>query len=134
MRLLLDTHVWLWSLLDPTRLTARVRRALSKADNELWLSPVSTWEFALLVERGRIEIAQDLDTWLAMANERAPMREAPLTHEIALRSRTLDLPHGDPADRFIAATAAVMGLTLVTADRRILASKQLTLMANRQGR
>ncbi len=53
------------------------------------------------------------------------------THEIALRSHTLDVKHADPADRFIAATAAVLDLTLVTADKRLFESKQLALMANR---
>lgn len=130
MRLLLDTHIWLWSLLEPERLDPVVADALTADDAELWLSPISTWELALLVERGRVELAGDLRTWLDEARRRAPIYEAPLTHEIALRSRSLDLPHGDPADRFIAATAAVLELTLVTADHRILQSKQLSLLAN----
>lgn len=130
MRLLLDTHIWLWSLLEPTRLVPEVADALADAKSELWLSPISTWEFALLVERGRVAIEGELGAWLTEANACAPLNEAPLTHEIAIRSRSLDLPHGDPADRFIAATAAVLDLTLVTADRRILRSTQLSLLAN----
>jgi PIN domain nuclease of toxin-antitoxin system len=60
-----------------------------------------------------------------------PLLEAPLTGEVAIRSRSVDLPHEDPADRFIAATAAVYGLTLVTGDGRILDSKSLSLLPNR---
>jgi PIN domain nuclease of toxin-antitoxin system len=131
VRLLLDTHIWVWSLIEPERLSRSVSRALSRADTELWLSPISIWEFALLVERGRIDISGDTAAWIAAANDRAPMNEAPLTNEIALRSRSLDLEHADPADRFIAATAAVLDLTLVTADHRLLASKQFSQMANR---
>ena len=55
-----------------------------------------------------------------MAFETKPLKEIPLTHEVALRSRSVRLPHDDPADRFIAATATVHGLTLVTADRSLL--------------
>lgn len=130
MRLLLDTHIWLWSLLDPARLAPPVAEILAADNAEIWLSPISIWETALLVERGKIEIVGDLHDWLAAANDRAPLNEAPLTHEIAMRSRSIDFPHGDPADRFIGATAAVLDLTLVTADRRILESKQLSLLAN----
>lgn len=130
MRLLLDTHIWVWSLLEPERLAPRVAHALTSADAELWLSSISVWETALLVERGRIEIAGDFSDWLAAAQAGAPLSEAPVTNEIAVRSRSIDLPHDDPADRFIAATAAVLDLTLVTADRRILDSKQLSLLPN----
>jgi PIN domain nuclease of toxin-antitoxin system len=59
------------------------------------------------------------------------MREAPLTHEIALASEELSLPHGDPVDRFLAATAQVLGLTLVTADSRLLGLGNISTLANR---
>ena len=131
MRLLLDTHIWLWSLLDPTRLGKKIRRTLEDPDTELWLSPISTWEFAMLVEYGRIEINTEIEEWVADAMTLAPLNEAPLTHEIAIRSRSVQLPHKDPADRFIAATALVLDLTLVTADARLLAAKTLPTMANR---
>ena len=54
MRLLLDTHIWLWSLLEPKNLSRRVSQALESPSNELWLSPVSTWEFFLLARKKRI--------------------------------------------------------------------------------
>ena len=56
MKLLLDTHIWLWGLLDPDRLTPSVRRALQAPENELWLSPISVWEALILVERGRLTV------------------------------------------------------------------------------
>ena len=56
MKLLLDTHVWIWSLIEPARLTSGVRSAFESDDNELWLSPISTWETLLLIERGRISV------------------------------------------------------------------------------
>ncbi|MBI4577797.1 MAG: type II toxin-antitoxin system VapC family toxin [Planctomycetes bacterium] len=131
MRLLLDTHIWLWALQDARRLSRRVDRALRDPANELWLSPLSVWEFLLLVEGRRLRLDGDPLSWVAEAFRRSPMREAPLTHEIALASRAVDLPHRDPVDRFLAATATVLGLTLVTADERLLGASGLATLANR---
>jgi PIN domain nuclease of toxin-antitoxin system len=129
LRLLLDTHIWLWSLGQPTRLGGRVRQELRDRNNELWLSPVSTWEALLLNAKGRIRLRVDLAEWLARAT--AHLREAPLTHEIVLAAQQLPLPHPDPADRFLAATAQVLGLTLVTADERLLGLGEIKTLANR---
>lgn len=131
MRLLLDTHIWLWSLLAPEHLSRPVARALENRANELWLSAISTWELVALVERKRLTLDDPVDIWVAEAMRRAPLREAPLTHEVALASRAIALPHRDPADRLIAATARVLGLTLVTADERILGAKVVPTLANR---
>ena len=129
MRLLLDTHIWLWSLREPQRLSRRIARELDNPENELWLSPVSTWESLLLYAKGRIEIPEDMAEWLALATQN--LREAPLTHEIALAAHQLPSSHPDPADRFLAATAQVLGLTLVTADTRLLGLGEIRTLANR---
>lgn len=126
MKLLLDTHVLLWGLLEPERLSRRAALELEDPDNELWLSPVSAWEIAVLAEKGRISIEDpDPGEWLRKVLSCAPLREAPLNLEVALQSRSVDLRHQDPADRFIAATALVYDLVLVTADRRLLESEQV---------
>lgn len=129
MRLLLDTHIWLWSLRTPDRLTRQVRRALDKPGNELWLSPISTWEAALLVDRQRISIQGHFEAWLprALGN----FREAVVSHDVAAAVRDVRLPHRDPADLLIVATARVLNLTLVTADERLIAAKQVATLANR---
>jgi PIN domain nuclease of toxin-antitoxin system len=114
LKLLLDTHVWLWALHDPSRLSHRVRDVLISPANEVWLSPVSTWEALLLNAKGKIRLPANLSEWLTAAT--APLREAPLTHEIVLIAQQLPLPQRDPADRFLAATSQLMDLTLVTAD------------------
>ncbi len=119
MKLLLDTHVWLWSILESSRLSPAVRNAIASRENELWLSPISLWETLLLAERGRIELDGDPHAWIGDARNATPTIEAPLTFEVALASRTVSLPHEDPADRFIAASARVYNLVLVTADRRL---------------
>ena len=129
MRLLLDTHIWLWCLGEPARLGPRLRRAVKDGANELWLSPVSAWEALLLNAKGRIRLRGDLAAWLERAT--AGTREAPLTHEIVLAAHRLALPHRDPADRFLVATAQVLGLTLVTADQRLLGLGEVRTMANR---
>jgi PIN domain nuclease of toxin-antitoxin system len=93
------------------------------------LSPVSTWEALLLNAKGTIRLRGDLAAWLARAT--AHLREAPLTHEVVLVAHQLPLPHPDPADRFLAATARVLGLTPVTADERLLGLGEIRTLANR---
>ena len=129
MKLLLDTHIWLWSLQDPERLGHRARQELGNPENELWLSPISTWEALVWNAKGRLQLPADLADWVARAT--APFREAPLTHEIALASRRLLLPRQDPADRFLAATAKVLSLTLVTADTQLLGLGEIATLGNR---
>jgi len=128
LNLLLDTHVWIWSKGNPARLTKRVETALSNPANELWLSPVSVWEALTLMQKGRIRVENPF-VWVERAAEQ--LREAPLTQEIVRIGMALPLPHADPADRFLAATAKVLKLTLVTADQRLLGLGEIATLANR---
>lgn len=128
MKLLLDTHIWLWSLREPQRLGKRIFQALNDTENELWLSPVNLWEALLLERKGRISIQGDFGVWQARVTAR--FREAPLTFEVVLAAHLLPL-HSDTADRFLAATAKVFGLTLVTADQRLLGLGEIATLANR---
>src|SRR5437660_8617701 len=100
-----------------------------KTAYEIWLSPISTWEALTLYAKGKIRLQGDLSEWVAEAT--APLREAPLTHEIALAAQQLTLPNPDPADRFIAATAKLLRLTLVTADAKLLGLGEISTLANR---
>jgi PIN domain nuclease of toxin-antitoxin system len=129
LKLLLDTHIWLWSLQNPKLLGRRVHQELRNPLNELWLSPISTWEALTLHSKGRIVLHGNLTEWVARAT--APLKEAPLTHEIALAARELPIRNQDPADRFIAATAQVLDLTLVTADTALLGLGDIATLANR---
>ena len=133
MNLLLDTHIWLWSHAEPERLTKRVAAALADERNQLWLSPISIWEFLRLAERGgvRVQGGTSPSEWVEAALSRAPMHDAPLSREVATRSRSVRVEHEDPADRFLAATADVYELTLVTADERLLRGKGFRTLANR---
>jgi PIN domain nuclease of toxin-antitoxin system len=129
LKLLLDTHIWIWSLARPKQLSQRVHRELNDQNNELWLSPVSTWEALLLNSKGRIHLQDNVRDWITRATMH--LREAPLTHEIVVVAQEVPLPHQDPADRFLAATAEVLGLTLVTADHRLLGLGAIATLANR---
>lgn len=131
MKLLLDTHIWVWSHIQPERLTPAVAAALEAPGNELWLSPISIWEFLLLVERRRVILDGDAEEWLDAAWSRVPMHEAPLNRAVAQRSRSIKVPHQDPADRFLAASAAVHDLTLVTDDENLLKGRGFAKLANR---
>jgi PIN domain nuclease of toxin-antitoxin system len=128
VKLLLDTHIWLWIVHDPKRLGRRLFQELQNEANELWLSPISTWEVLTLNFKRRVHLHGDLAEWLARAT--AGTHEAPLTHEIALAARRLAL-HQDPADRILAATAQVLDLTLATADKRLLGLGNIRTFANR---
>ncbi len=134
MKLLLDTHIWLWSLVEPERLAPKVSTALADPGNERWLSPLSVWEALLLIERGRLVVDRPGTAWVKEALARAPVIDAAVTREVALASRGLKTRHRDPVDRFLAATAAVFELTLVTADRALLEMKGVALLPNRAGR
>jgi len=128
LNLLLDTHIWIWSKLDPKRLGKRAAQELSNSTNDLWLSPISVWEALVLMQKGRIRV-EDPFGWVERAADQ--MREAPLTQEIVRIGLSLPLSHADPADRFLAGTAKVLKLTLVTADQRLLGLGEIKSLANR---
>jgi len=131
VRLLLDTHIWIWSLLTPHKLGRRVAREFASLRNEIWLSPVSVWEALLLVESGHIRIPEGPHRFFEAAVAERGYQQAVFTHEVAFESRRLALSTEDPVDRFLAATAKVYDLTLVTADERLLALREINVLSNR---
>lgn len=86
------------------------------------------WELANLARAGRVKLDRTFDDRVAHANQRLECRQAPITFEIALETRGVALSHHEPADRIIAATARVLGLTLVTADEDLLAAPNVPTM------
>jgi len=131
MQLLLDTHIWLWSALDPARLSKRVKAALEDRENELWLSTISVWETLVLARKKRLILESTPEQWVRRALSELPVHEAPINHEVAIRSEGLRLGHRDPADRFIVATALVYELTLVTADKRLAKGREVPVLMNK---
>ena len=101
-----------------------IKTTLEDEKNELWLSPISVWEMLLLAEKGRAKLrTNNPGEWLKNALASLPIKEAPITHEVAIRSREIDLLHQDPAGRFILVTALVFDLMLMTIDQKLIDSK-----------
>jgi PIN domain nuclease of toxin-antitoxin system len=131
IRLLLDTHIWVWTVSEPERISRRVAQELKRLDSELWLSPVSIWELIILSEKGRVEFAGGVEEWTTRALRSLPLIEAPVTNEVAREVGRLRLSHRDPADHFLVATAKVFDLTLVTADELLMKVADVEVLANR---
>jgi len=116
---LLDTHIWLWYLIGASRLPSGLRAAIDGSSSRVWLSPISVWEVGMLEARGRLRLVGGFRAWTDEADRRFPVEEAGLSREVAIVSHEIELPHRDPADRLLAATALVYRLTLITVDERL---------------
>lgn len=110
----LDTHAWVW-------ISAGVAEAAEAAtfSGRSLVSAISVWEVAMLVQKGRLAVAPDLDTWISK-NLKAPVELEPISPAICITSCRLPDFHGDPADRLIVATAITLGIPLITADKKII--------------
>ena len=120
--LLLDTHIWWWSLSEPERLSPAALKAIRQTKaNQRAISSISIWEFAMMVSRGRIELHMAPEAWLSRALGTTGLKVLELSAGVALDA--CHLPgefHKDPADRIIVATARTNDLRLVTKDDKIL--------------
>ena len=125
MKYLLDTHIWLWSLLEPEKLNDSTLNILQNNQHNFYISPISIWETILLAEKGRITLTPTPIKWVKEALKRSPVKEAKLTNSIAVKSRLIKLSHQDPADRFIAATAWEYGYILITKDWELQKANQI---------
>ena len=76
MKLLLDTHIWIWIHSEPWKLTSEVTRAVSDPENELWVSAVSIWELVTLIGKKRLSVAGDLNVWIDKSRQDLKLREA----------------------------------------------------------
>ncbi len=124
---LIDTHVWLWMMTGRTdQLGVALRRSLeqTRLTYGLYVSEISVWEIAIKVARGRLDLHGRVED-LAAETERLPgMRFVPFSRAAMLEAATLRGAPADPFDRGIAATAIVLGLSLVTADRHLTSTVQ----------
>jgi PIN domain nuclease of toxin-antitoxin system len=117
---LLDTHVWIWvSVEHKTPLSGKARSLLRQA-RQKWISAISCWELAKLVEKRRISFSIPLVTWMRRSLNELSINIADLSPEIAVESTQLRDFHYDPADQIIAATSRVLGMPLLTSDKKIL--------------
>ena len=116
MRVLLDTHVWLWMWGDPEALRNKTRAMLEDPSTELCVSAVSVWEIAVKEAAGRLRLPVPAEAWLADPLHRDDVAELPITFAHAIRAGTLPPHHRDPFDRMLVAQAQIEGIALVTAD------------------
>lgn len=122
MRILLDTHIWIWTVLGDEHLSQAARRLLDDRENQLFLSAVSVWELLVLTRKGRVAIEGDPVDWARTWCRDLDIAVLSVDMEVAIRSERLqDYPAPDPGDRFIIATGLVHDLPLLTADGRIRA-------------
>lgn len=119
--ILLDTHVLVRYLMGDKKLGRRAVAAIDKAlaIDEAFVSAISFWEVAMLVERGRLELDTTVSAFRALAL-RHGIQEAPVDGDVAIAAGELPDTHGDPADRLLVATAMLRGLALITADEVLL--------------
>ena len=116
MKVLLDTHVWLWSLSEPGRLSREARRILASRRNAVHLSAVSAWEIAIKVAVGKLDLPEPPGSYVPTRMARQGLIPLVVTHAHALAVATLPLHHRDPFDRLLVAQSLVERLSLLTAD------------------
>lgn len=123
--ILLDTHVWIWIRAGETAGLKRASvDAIAQAGRRsaLKISVISAWEVAMLASKGRVQLGLPTLDWVRRALSAPGVSLAELTPEIAVESCSLPGAfHGDPGDRMIVATARIIGATLYTKDREMLA-------------
>nr|WP_246542132.1 type II toxin-antitoxin system VapC family toxin [Collimonas antrihumi] len=122
--IVLDTHTLVWWVTGDPTLSKRAKAVIEQeqADGEIILSSISAWEIAMLVQREKLLLSMDVDSWLATVAQIDAVRFVPVDVEVATKS--VELPgefHKDPADRMIVATARKLAAPLVTKDEKIRA-------------
>ena len=116
MRLLLDTHVLLWALLEPQKLSPELRDALENGDNTLHVSAASAWEIATKSRLGKLQHASSVVENYAMALHRLAAVDLPISAAVARQAGLWEVPHRDPFDRLLAAQARAGNLVLASTD------------------
>lgn len=120
--LILDTCTLVFDSLDPVRLSKKAAAAIAQAEDAGTLAccDISIWEIAMLVSKGRLDPGTDAQKFIQLVLAARNIRVLPITPEIAARSAQPDFcPHGDPADRIIAASTILHKSKLVTSDRKL---------------
>jgi PIN domain nuclease of toxin-antitoxin system len=116
VRLLLDTHAFLFWVSGGERLSPRARSAIALAANECHLSLASCWEIAIKVSLGKLRIDEPMERFIPSQMTQNGFRSVPIELRHVLRVARLPFLHRDPFDRLLAAQALEESLTIVSAD------------------
>lgn len=128
MQVLLDTCALLWLVGDPQRLSARARSILESPDTEAFISAISGFEISVKHRKGKLRLPVPPHEWLAQALAAYAVRELPISLPIAALAPEVDVPHADPCDRMIVATALLQRLPVMTSDSLISACKDIDVI------
>lgn len=116
MRILLDTHCWLWLQVSPERLSPATLASLADTRNELLLSAASAWEIAVKCQLGKLSLPAPPEDYVPSRMLASGTAALPVLHVHALRVASLPMHHRDPFDRLIIAQALHERIPVVTAD------------------
>ncbi|MBU0768141.1 MAG: type II toxin-antitoxin system VapC family toxin [Proteobacteria bacterium] len=117
---LLDTHVWIWITIEDNKQISKKAKNQLQSARQKWISAISCWELAKLAEKKRISFSIPVITWIRRSLSEYRINVAELSPEVAVESTILKGFHHDPADQIIVATSRILGIPLVTSDRKIL--------------
>ena len=121
MRLLLDTHVWLWWNTEPERLSPAVLKQVADPRNEVFLSAASIWEMAIKRGLGKLPIPEAVAAYVTRRLAADNVESLSVSAEHAAAVESLDRLHNDPFDRLLIVQARHEGLRLLTTDEKVLA-------------
>jgi PIN domain nuclease of toxin-antitoxin system len=119
MRLMLDTHAFLWWNLDDDRLSGEARDAIGDGRNDVVISVASIWEVAIKAGKGKIDLPMAVDAYIADRLRRNRWSTLAIDVRHAVRAASLPMIHADPFDRVLIAQAQVESLPIVTTDAAI---------------
>ena len=128
MRLLLDTHIFLWYIANDKRLTPAWSQAIRDLDNEVYLSVVSLWEAIIKYTTGKLLLPEAPETYIPRLREYHQIISLSVEEVDVAQVATLPLLHGDPFDRLLIGQAIQHGLTLVTVDAAIRAYPTVSVL------
>ncbi len=116
MRLLLDTHTFLWMITDDPSLSGTARALIAAADNDVWLSAASSWEISIKYGLGKLPLPEEPDRYLPRMRQRSGVEILPIEEAEVCQIHRLPAIHRDPFDRLLIAQANCHGLVIVTDD------------------
>ena len=119
MKVLLDTHTFLWWIADSPRLSARAREVIRDSNNELFFSAASGWEIAIKAQLGRLQLPDNLEQFIVDQLSLNTILVLPIQLRHALHVYTLPQHHRDPFDRMLVAQSQVENLPILTTDPQI---------------